>query len=392
MSDGKYRKFASLAALSASSMTLRNVVLASPAGDGDVLKVKGVLKTVSGSTVLCLEYACTEGRVRQENIALGQVEEKILLLSESFKRGEINDAGGSASLMVSKKGKVNLSVRGSIGSGKPCEISGEKEKNYILDGSEDFLIHLGVSDKSGRVHDKKQAKFRQINRFLEHVGDMMKHLPKDGVLRVADLCCGKSYLSFAVCYYLTRVLHREIIIDCVDLKESVMDFCRDIAEKCGFSEMTFTAGDVSRYSPDTAPDLVISLHACDTATDIVLERAAVLGASAVLATPCCHRSLSRALDCRELGFIARNSVLKSKFCDAATDALRILRLEAYGYSADAVELIDPEDTPKNVLIRAYRPDGIVYKKKAAAKLSEYKNAYRYLCGKEAPPLSFENAE
>lgn len=166
MSDGKYRKFASLAALSASSMTLRNVVLASPAGDGDVLKVKGVLKTVSGSTVLCLEYACTEGRVRQENIALGQVEEKILLLSESFKRGEINDAGGSASLMVSKKGKVNLSVRGSIGSGKPFEISGEKEKNYILDGSEDFLIHLGVSDKSGRVHDKKQAKFRQINRFF----------------------------------------------------------------------------------------------------------------------------------------------------------------------------------------------------------------------------------
>lgn len=223
---------------------------------------------------------------------------------------------------------MNLSVRGSVGSGKPCEIYGEKEKNYILDGSEDFLIHLGISDKSGRVHDKKQAKFRQINRFLEHVGDMMKHLPKDGVLRVADLCCGKSYLSFAVCYYLTRVLHREIIIDCVDLKESVMDFCRDIAEKCGFSEMTFTAGDVSKYSPDTAPDLVISLHACDTATDIVLERAAVLGASAVLATPCCHRSLSRALDCGELDFIARNSVLKSKFCDAATDALRILRLEA----------------------------------------------------------------
>ena len=155
MSDGKYQKFASLAALSASSMTLRNVVLASPAGNGDVLKVKGVLKTVSGSPVLFLEYACTEGRVRQENIAPGQVEEKILLLTERFKRGEINDAGGSASLMVSKKGKVNLSVRGSIGSGEPSEISEKKEKNYILDGSEDFLVHLGISDKSGRVHDKK---------------------------------------------------------------------------------------------------------------------------------------------------------------------------------------------------------------------------------------------
>lgn len=105
MSDGKYQKFASLAALSASSMTLRNVVLASPAGDGDVLKVKGVLKTVSGSTVLCLEYACTEGRVRQENIALGQVEEKILLLTERFKRGEINDAGGQCVPYGQQKGK-----------------------------------------------------------------------------------------------------------------------------------------------------------------------------------------------------------------------------------------------------------------------------------------------
>ena len=138
MSDGKYQKFASLAALSASSMTLRNVVLASPAGNGDVLKVRGVLKTVSGSPVLFLEYACTEGRVRQENIAPGQVEEKILLLTERFKRGEINDAGGSASLMVSKKGKVNLSVRGSIGSGEPSEISEKRKRTISLTAARIF--------------------------------------------------------------------------------------------------------------------------------------------------------------------------------------------------------------------------------------------------------------
>ena len=173
----------------------------------------------------------------------------------------------------------------------------------------------------------------------------------------------------------------------MDLKESVMEYCRGVAEKCGFSGMMFEAGDINLYAPNEAPHLVVSLHACDIATDIVLDKSIKLGADVILSTPCCHRDLSRKLDCRELDFIAKHSILKSKMCDAATDALRILRLEACGYNCTAIELIDPDDTPKNVLIRAIKRKNIDYKGTSCADSYEkYKSAYKFLCSKEAPEL------
>ena len=215
----------------------------------------------------------------------------------------------------------------------------------------------------------------------------MKYLPKEGIIRVADLCCGKSYLSFAVYYYLTRVLNREVSMDCMDLKESVMKYCAEIAGLCGFEGMNFAFGDVTKYEPANKPHLVISLHACDIATDIVLDRGIALSADVILSTPCCHRDLSRKLQCPDLDFIADHSILKSKFCDAATDALRILRLEACGYNCTAIELIDPDDTPKNVLIRAIRRKTVDYGGAIARNAEDkYKNAYLYLTGKEAPEL------
>lgn len=387
--DDKISEFAKEVEKSFAALTLKNVVFAMPKEKGEVLKIKGTPKKVSDTVILQLEYFCTEGRVRQENIKPERVFEKTAQCAEGFQRCELNDAGGSASLMVSKKGKITLLRRGSVGVGAPVQPAGDKEKNYILSGGEEFLYYLGISDKNGRVHDKKQSKFRQINRFLEHVEDITRRLATCGTLRVADLCCGKSYLSFAVYYYLTSVCKRDVIMDCVDLKESVMEYCSDIAAKCGFDGMRFSCGDVSKYAPEAPPELVISLHACDVATDIVLERAAALGAKVILATPCCHRQLSRELKCPELDFIAENSVLKSKFCDAATDALRVLRLRACGYIADAVELIDPEDTPKNVLIRAWLPNGLTYKKKKLAALDEYRRAYKFLCGRDAPDIDTE---
>lgn len=381
MIDEKAQRFCALAECGAVSGTLKNVVLSSPVC-GDVQKIKGTPVTVSGQFFIQLEFFCTEGRVRQKNVDPSELAASIFELIDTFNRCELNDAGGSASLMRSKKGKVTLLTRGKIGEGERIYAS-KKEKNYILDGSEPFLYHLGISDKAGRVHDKKQAKYRQINRFLEHVGDAVSKLPTSGVLRIADLCCGKSYLSFAVYYYLTAVLGRDVAMDCVALKASVMDFCRDIAEKCGFVGMSFSAGDISKYAPTAAPQLVISLHACDTATDIVLDTAVRLGAEVILSTPCCHRQLSRELNCAPLAFAARNSILKSKMCDALTDALRVLRLEAAGYSTDAVELIDPDDTPKNVLIRAYRSHNPGKLKVRRAKLREYREAYSFLCGREA---------
>lgn len=384
MSDEKTIEFSALCEKSAISKTLCNVVLSSPRS-GDVLKVKGILKAISADTVLQLEFFCTEGRVRQENLKLSAVSERIAALCADFSRCDLNDSGGNASLMISKKGKISLVRHGNIGAGDVSVKPADKEKNYILKGDEPFLFYLGISDKNGRVHDKKQSKFRQINKFLEYTGDMLKYLPKSGELRIADLCCGKSYLSFAVYHYFVNVLGCEVKMDCMDLKESVMEFCADIAGKCSFSGMSFTSGDVNLYAPKEAPHMVISLHACDIATDIVIDRAIKLGAGVIMSTPCCHRDLSRRINCDALKFISDNSVLKSKFCDAATDSLRILRLKACGYAASATEFIDPEDTPKNVLIRAHKEQGFDFGRREKYK-KEYEAAYNFLCGTDAPEL------
>lgn len=230
----------------------------------------------------------------------------------------------------------------------------DRVKHHLLTGAEPFLIALGISDEKGRVHDKKQPKFRQINRFLELIRDMEAHLPQEGTLHICDLCCGKSYLSFAVYHYFTVLRHRTVQMVGVDMKDAVMQECNAIAQRLGMQGLSFVCADVSLYAYEEGVpvDMVISLHACDTATDLVLDKAIAWGAKLILATPCCHHAMMRQLDCPDLAFIAAHSMLKQKLCDAATDALRLARLESFGYEVDAVELIDPEETPKNVMLRA----------------------------------------
>lgn len=379
--------FAQMVSESALRGTLKNAVLASPVS-GDVIKVRIELRKISGNVVLQAEFSMTEGRVKQQNIEFCGIKDFIICQLDSFKRAELNDSGGTASLMKSKKGKVSLITKGNIGSGQVVELkSNNREKQYILSGKEDFFKHLGISDSNGRVYDKKQSKFRQINKFIENLRDVYKYLPKDGELHVADLCCGKSYLSFAVYHYLTVNMGRTVKMFCMDLKQSVMEYCADVAEKCNFEGMVFESGDVNAYFPEENPHLVVSLHACDIATDIVLDKGIGLRADVILSTPCCHRDLSRRLECPDLDFISKHSILKSKFCDAATDALRILRLEACGYNCTAIELIDPDDTPKNVLIRAIKNNKIDYSGAVSrAALEKYKKAHIFLTGKEAPAL------
>ncbi len=387
MMDKSVIEFAQLVKKSFDMQTLKTVTFSSPVS-GDYERLRLEIRKVGGANVLQGEYKLSEGRVKQKNLSGDEIEDFISSTFDCFKRAELYDAGGSASLMKSKKGKVSIVRHGSIGAGnavKPKENN--REKQYILSGSEMFLRHLGISDANGRVYDKKQSKFRQINRFLENLRDVMKYLPESGEVRVADLCCGKSYLSFAVYYYLNVCLGRKVSMLCMDLKESVMDYCRDVAAKCAFDGMTFMAGDINLFETEEAPHLVVSLHACDIATDIVLDKSISLGADVILSTPCCHRDLSRKLDCAELDFVSRHSILKSKMCDALTDSLRILRLEACGYNCTAIELIDPDDTPKNVLIRAIKRKTIDYKETAClASHERYKAAYKFLCSEEAPEL------
>lgn len=379
MTDQATERFLELIRQSAQIQTMQNLVLSVPKGT-DAEKIRCTMRKISENLCIQMEYKFSEGRVRQKNLPLDEFADAVQAELAVFARADLHDSGGSASLMRSKKGKRTLITHGTIGNGEKQSLAGnDRKKQYFLDGSEPFLYHLGISNDKGRVHDKKQAKFRQINRFLEQVQIILKELPVAGTLNVADLCCGKSYLSFAVYHYLVNVLKRDVEMDCMDLKESVMLDCARIASLCGFAKMHFQAGDVSKYTTDKPIHLLISLHACDTATDLVLERGITLGAKAILATPCCHRQLSRELDCPPLSFISRHPVLKYKLCDAATDALRILHLEACGYTCDALEFTDPEDTPKNVLIRAVRRGGVDYKKAAGNDAqARYQEALRYL--------------
>ena len=196
-----------------------------------------------------------------------------------------------------------------------------------------------------------------------------------------DLCCGKSYLSFAAYSHLADICGREVKMICVDRKASVMDFCRQVAEKLGYSGMSFICDDIRSLSPDGAVDLVLSLHACDTATDVVLDFAVRAEAGVILSTPCCQHEMFKIMDCPDLGFISKYSILKQKIASAATDALRLLKLETEGYSTDAIELIDPDETPKNVLLRGIKKKSFDRGgKQAAAKREEYEKAYIFMTG------------
>ena len=292
-------------------------------------------------------------------------------------------SGGECEYKASKKGSCTVIGAGklerALDSGEQAEIKPlVREKKYILSGDEPFLFELDITDKNGRIKDKRQAKFRQICRFLEYVRDMLPYIDKKKVV-IYDLCCGKSYLSFAVYHYFKNILGREVFMLCVDLKADVMAFCSSLADKLGYDGMIFKAADITKLECGTPPDLVLSLHACDIATDLVLENAVRLGAKVILSTPCCHRDLSRRIKCEPLSFATKHSILKSKLCDALTDSMRLVYLESEGYRVDACELVDPEDTPKNVILRAIKKHGFSKTSaEAQKKLSELEEIKSFL--------------
>lgn len=392
---------AALIADTAAAEILSKAVFSKPR-DKTVSRVTLTLKRVKGETVLQREtlrmadVADTEVNGKKpvqashENITLSDAPAVLTALTGEFDQIDLMTTAGNCELRRSKGGKETLigatpirkALEGDIPAPKKITVGGnDKVKRRILTGAEPFLIELGVSDPSGRVHDKKQAKYRQINRFLELIRDVEPHLPAEGTLNIADLCCGKSYLSFAVYHYFTAIRGRTVRMVGVDMKAEVMEACNAIARDLGMDGLTFVCGDVTLYEfPSEAPvHMVISLHACDVATDIVLDKALSWGAKVILSTPCCHHDLNRRLNSPALGFMAEHSMLRQKLCDAATDALRLKKLEASGYDVAALELIDPEETPKNVMLRGIRKyDPASARCQRAAE--EYRAAYIFLTG------------
>lgn len=362
---------------------LKKVVL-SKSYSNDEIKSVITPKDVSGKRILQIETFSKDNKAYHRNIK-GDFFDELSLLYPNYAQINVISTLGDIQYMVSKGGKESIlgdkKVLNGIENGEYqtiAESNNNKSKKYILSGNEEFLKKLGVSDENGRVRDKMQAKFRQINRFVEHIDAIKDKLPLDNI-NIYDLCCGKSYLSFAVYHYFKNVQRMNVNMVCVDLKEDVIEYCSNLAKRIGFEDMEFVCGDIIKYNMKLKPHLVISLHACDIATDIVLNKASENGADVILSTPCCHHELNHKLNCSTLDFVSKHSMLRQKMCDALTDALRLLKLEALGYKVDALELIDPEDTPKNIMLRAIKKK-TVDKKNQDQLMKKYEHTKKFLLG------------
>lgn len=382
-------KICELAVASAKLRRLKKAVFSKPA-DKTVLRSVLTLKSIGGKAAIQAETFHKDNKVTHKNFVLESTDADALCeFACNYSQINLICEGAECEYRCSSSGKTVLlgdkKVRALIGSTDTAAVSNNiednnRKKQYILDGSEPFLFELGVADANGRVYDKKQAKFRQINRFLEIIRDAEDKLPRDEI-RICDLCCGKSYLSFAAYHYFANVRGMKVSMSGVDLKPDVVEHCNKTAKALGFDGLEFICMDINDYSPELLPSLVISLHACDIATDIVLMKAAEWRTDVILSTPCCHHELNHNIDCEALSFITEHSMLRQKLCDAATDALRLCRLESQGYATSTVELIDPNETPKNVMLRAFRKKNFNENSKEAIEARQrYLAAKRFLCG------------
>ncbi|GLX66289.1 class I SAM-dependent methyltransferase [Paenibacillus glycanilyticus] len=297
-------------------------------------------------------------KVTHDNVKPELAAERITeLLENDYKQALFKTPTADIQLLFNKKGKATVLSKAPTGAAKAgAELQHNRQKNRILaEGTAaPFLVELGIMTKDGAVHAKKQDKYRQINRFLEMVTDVLPALPADKPLTIVDFGCGKSYLTFALYHLLAVEQKREISIIGLDLKADVIAFCQELADRLGYGNLKFLVGDIADYEELNEADMVVTLHACDTATDAALAKAVKWGASVIMSVPCCQHELFRQVESEVLSPILSQGLLKERFSALATDAARGNLLEVLGYKVQMLEFVDPEHTPKNLLIRAVR--------------------------------------
>ena len=232
------------------------------------------------------------------------------------------------------------------------------QKQYILPENEPvpFLVELGVQTGEGKIRDKKYKKFRQINRFLEFIRDVLPELPNNREITIVDFGCGKSYLTFAMYYFLKIQRGYQVRMIGLDLKSDVIRHCNELAQKFGYEELTFLEGDISSFEGVEEVDMVVTLHACDTATDFALDKAVRWGAGVILSVPCCQHEVNRQIQSELLQPVLKYGLIKERMSALLTDAVRANLLEQQGYAVQILEFIEMEHTPKNLLIRAVKTE------------------------------------
>lgn len=281
-----------------------------------------------------------------------------LLLQDGFKQGLVQATDADYHILMNKKGEASILRKPPTRAGQ-AEMTHNRKKQYLLEEGTPvaFLVELGVMNAQGKVLAAKYDKFRQINRYLEMVDDVVASLPTGRTLHIVDFGCGKSYLTFALYHYLKELRGLDIRVVGLDLKADVIAHCQALADKLGLGGLQFLVGDIAQYEGLDRVDMVVTLHACDTATDAALEKAVRWGADVILSVPCCQHELFRQLDNAMLAPMLGHGIIRERFAALATDSIRASLLELLGYKTQILEFIDLEHTPKNLLIRAVKPAG-----------------------------------
>jgi len=335
--------------------------------DPEYNKISFKLVDIKGQIQLQLEYHYDK-KVKHENLSFNEGIREILSLSDLyFKQIVVFTIEADYQIFTKKKGEAKILKQKATKS--MIDFSHNRKKNYVIEEGEKvpFLVKLGVMNEDGKVLKKKYDKFKQINRFLEMVSDIVPNLDTHRRLNIIDFGSGKSYLTFALYHYLVNILGRDVNIIGLDLKEDVIDLCNKLSEELNFDKnLKFIIGDIKGFQGLDKVDMVVTLHACDTATDDAIVKAVSWDADVILSVPCCQHELLNKIHNPVMRPMEKHGIIKERLSALITDSVRVNILEILGYSTQILEFIDMEHTPKNLLIRA-----IKRKDKSPEDINEY---------------------
>ncbi|MDE7285285.1 MAG: SAM-dependent methyltransferase, partial [Lachnospiraceae bacterium] len=330
---------------------LYQIIISNPRKNEGAFKIK--IRPVMVKGELCFQETIAKGtQVFHRNYERNEMLSKIFSYMEAdFKQLEAESMDGRLTALVSKKGKVTIKQhknKGKIPVDKP-DMSHNRVKNYILEEGTavPFLVDLGVQTMDGKIIRSRYDKFKQINRYLEFVEDILPSLETDGALHIIDFGCGKSYLTFALYYYLHELKGKKVCITGLDLKKEVIEKCNLLADAYGYKDLHFYQGDISAYQGVEKVDMVVTLHACDTATDYAIKKAVDWNAKVIFTVPCCQHEVNGQIQNELMEPILRYGLLKERLSALITDGIRANLLEEAGYDTQVLEFIDMEHTPKN---------------------------------------------
>ena len=334
-----------------------SATLSNPKNKDGVQKVK--VRPILKKDVLYFQFeSFRNNQAFHENVEEKKACEILLKYMENMRQMQMETQRAAYTILVSKKGKVTIKSKMKKGEKKQINMSHDRKKKYVLEEGVPvpFLQDLGVMTQDGKIVHAKFDKFRQINRFLEFIEDILPQLDRGRELTILDFGCGKSYLTFAMYYYLHELKKYDIRIIGLDLKSEVIRHCNELAEKYGYEKLQFLEGDIADYEGVNRVDMVVTLHACNTATDYALAKAVGWNAKVILSVPCCQHEINEQFEAGEtpevLATVMEYGLLRERFAALVTDGLRAKYLESEGYETQVLEFIDMEHTPKNLLIRA----------------------------------------